>query len=251
MIPRARPSRGRRAPVPSVRWRVCVVTERRNAFTRTLTHRLAHVRSGSDRSAAASQLQNYLQRHRGPCLVMTGTRKRRSNRFRTTPRPSTWRNRGTFTDTVASISKNVTEIHTGTLNRINQIRDEKRSFSYTRDGSITLRLLSLARPRRRQHGVQHDAGRDGHVERVHRVVSTHYATLQGLRSIPAACSLTTRRMTDRPALDAHHAVARASHVRPETGTLCELKKKVVPSVQLPIRKGLKETHRYPRPPRWA
>ena len=91
-------------------------------------------------------------------------------------------------------------------------------------GSITLRPLSLARPRRRQHGVQHDAGRDGHVERVHRVVSTHYATLQGLRSIPAACSLTTRRMTDRPALDAHHAVARASHVRPQTGTLCELKK---------------------------
>ena len=150
---------------------------------------------------------------------MTGTRKRRSKRFRTRPRPSTWRNRGTFTDTVTSISKNVTEIHTGTLNRINQIRDEKRSFSYTRDGSITLRPLSLTRPRRRQHGVQHDAGRDGHVERVHRVVSTHYATLQGLRSIPAACSLTTRRMTDRPALDAHHAVARASHVRPETGTL--------------------------------
>ena len=124
VIPRARPSRGRRAPVPSVRWRVCVVTERRNAFTRTLTHRLAHVRSGSDRSAAASQLQNYLQRHRGPCPVMTGTRKRRSNRFRSRPRPSTWRNRGTFTDTVASISKNVTEIHTGTLNRINQTREQ-------------------------------------------------------------------------------------------------------------------------------
>ena len=128
---------------------------------------------------------------RDRCPVMTGTRKRRSKRFRTRPRPSTWRNRGTFADTVTSISKNVTEIHTGTLNRINKIREQnhrlRRLFSYSRDGSITLRLLSLTRPRRRQHGVQHDAGRDGHVERVHRVVSTHYArVLQRLRSIPAA-----------------------------------------------------------------
>ena len=92
-----------------------------------------------------------------------------------------------------------------------------------------MRPLSLTRPRRRQHGVQDYAGRDGHVERVHRVISTHYATLPRLRSIPAASPGIPRRMTDRPALDAHHAVARASHVRPQTGTLCELKK-VVPSV---------------------